>query len=193
MKFLDRTNAALDWATQILYMVIDFLFRLVALASLPALLVWVVLASANFLLGGAVFAAWPWLFPVMTIVQIIGLDCNVMCLLADAALDRLPDVANERVLMFWKVRQIVRSVVIGLGGLAIILPLVLVGSSPIWPGSGPVPGWLMVLRGVAVVLVLVMNVVLSPVVRRRIQAEMFGLQAIYVQKSRGQVKEGNRL
>lgn len=188
MKFLDRTNAALDWATQILYTVIDFLFRLVAVASLPALLAWVILTSVNFLLGGVIFAEWPWLFPAMTIVQIVGLDSNVMCLLADAALDRLPDVANERVLMLWKVRQIVRSVVIGLAGIAIILPLVLVGSSPIWPGNGPVPGWLMVLRSVAVVLVLVMNVVLSPIVRRRIQTEMVSLQAIYIQKSR--VKEG---
>src|SRR5258708_26146766 len=99
MKSMDHV---LDLITQVLYTVIEFLFRLVALASLPALVAWLVLVSVNLFLGGAVFHEWTWLFPAMTVIQIVGLDSNLICLLADAALDRLPDVSSERVLRLWK-------------------------------------------------------------------------------------------
>lgn len=188
MNFMNRLDGVLDWFTQVLYTVIEFLFRLVALASLPALVAWVVLVSLNLYLGGALFETWRWLFPAMTVVQIVGLDSNLICLLADAALDRVP-VGSERVLRLWKVRQIVRSVVIALAGGAMILPLVLIGSSQILPVSGPVPAWLAILRTVAIVAVVVLNVVLSPLVRRRVHAELESFQTLYLQNSRARVAE----
>lgn len=192
MKFIDRMNAGLDRATQFLYLAIECVFRMVALMSLPALVVWVVLSSANFLLGGVIFREAAWLFPAMTVVQIIGLDSNIICLLADAALDQLPHVFSERALRLWRIRQLVRSVTIALAGAAVILPLVLLDSSPIWPGNGPIPAWLEILRTIASVAVVVLNVVLSPLVRRRVQAEMFSLGMIVTQETQAGVAEGEQ-
>src|SRR5260221_4255601 len=135
MNFPKRLDAALDWSTRILYTAIEFLFRLVALASLPSLVAWVVLVSLNLYLGETLFETWRWLFPAMTIVQIIGLDSNLICLLADAALDRLPADGSERMLRLWKTRQIARSVVIAVAGGAVILPLILINYSQISPSN----------------------------------------------------------
>jgi hypothetical protein len=185
MKFLGRLNAAFDWTIQILYTVIEFLIRLVALVSLPALVVWVILASTNLLLDGAIAREWIWLFPTMTVVQIIGLDSNLICLLADAAQDRLPKVPSERALRPWKIRQMVRAATITLTMIAIILPLVLIDSSPILPG--PVPAWLAALRTLAIIAIVVLNVVLSPMVRRRVHADLASFQELQMQGLRARI------
>lgn len=184
MKFLAN---GMDWLIQFLYLSVEFLLRLLAEASNLILLVGLVLEGAGLLPGVTIFASWRWVPLVWSLALAIGLESNLIVLALDAVLDRVPVWAEGEVRTWRKMHQAGRMMMIGILGVVVVVSIVLSGQS----FAVEVQPWLIAVRSITALMVVVFNLVVSPVVRHRVGSALAVSQAHSLQKML--VKEGNRL
>jgi len=183
MKFL---AGGMDWLIQFLYLSVEFLLRLLSEVSNLVLLVGLVLEGAGLLPGVTIFVNWRWILLVWSLALAVGLESNLVVLVLDAVLDRVPDWATGEVRAWRKMHQAGRMVVVGVLGVVVVI--VLSGQS----FAVDVQPWLMAVRSVTALMVVVFNLVVSPVIRHRVGSVLAVSQAHSLQEMRAAVKE-NRL
>jgi hypothetical protein len=164
-------NATLDWTTLVFCALIDMAFRLVALASIPVLFFGLILLMTNSALDGMIFHQWPLILVAWTIAQIIAIDCNFLLFLVDLIQDKAPRGGTRLTRKLWQARQIARLAVASVLGVAVIAPLVQFGLDTASLTSATAPSWVIVIRNVGIVGILIVNALLNPTVRRRLENE----------------------